>query len=286
VYVDLHMHTTISDGVLTPTQLVDLVGSRGLHVMALTDHDTTQGLAEAFTAKQRYPELTLIPGIELSCDIPGNEVHVLGYFIDDSDTAFQQKLTEFREQRLDRGQMMVQKLRNLGMDITWERVLEIAGGGATSVGRPHIAQALLEKAYVPTIKDAFDRYLSRNGPAYAERAKMLPAEAVDLIRSVGGLAVLAHPKELMAGSPFDELLDDLCAAGLTGMEAHYQGYPQELVSKLVGICAERGLVPCGGSDFHGIQGRDELKPGDVNVPMTTAERLFALAEKAHAERGA
>jgi len=142
MHVDLHMHTTISDGVLTPTQLVDLVASNGVHVMALTDHDTTNGLQEAFAAAQKYPQLTLIPGIELSCDIPGNEVHVLGYFLDDSDVAFQEKLTSFRLQRLDRGQMMVNKLRALGMDITWERVLEIASGGDNSVGRPHVAQAL------------------------------------------------------------------------------------------------------------------------------------------------
>ena len=282
MHVDLHMHTTISDGVLTPTQLVDLVASNGVHVMALTDHDTTNGLQEAFAAAQKYPQLTLIPGIELSCDIPGNEVHVLGYFLDDSDVAFQEKLTSFRLQRLDRGQMMVNKLRALGMDITWERVLEIASGGDNSVGRPHVAQALLEKGYVSTMSEAFDRYLSRTGPAYAERAKMLPVEAVELIRSVGGLAVLAHPKELMAN--IDPLLDEMREAGLTGMEAHYQGYHPDFVDKLVGICRERGLVPCGGSDYHGVQGRDELRPGDVDVPMTTAERLFALAEEFKASR--
>jgi predicted metal-dependent phosphoesterase TrpH len=271
------MHTTVSDGILSPTQLVDMVGQRGLHVMALTDHDTTAGLQEAFAAKQKYPQLTLIPGIELSCDIPGNEVHVLGYFIDDSDPGFQQTLADFRSQRLDRGQLMVQKLRALGMDITWERVLEIASGGDNSVGRPHIAAALLEKGYVKDNKEAFDRFLSRTGPAYAERTKMAPREAVDLIRSVGGLAVLAHPKELLG--ELDTLLDDLCGAGLAGMEAHYQGYPQEMVQHLLDICQRRNLVPCGGSDFHGIQGRDELRPGDVDVPMSTAERLFALAEQ-------
>lgn len=284
MYVDLHLHTTVSDGVLSPTQLVDMVAQRGVHVMALTDHDTTAGLQEAFTAKQKYPQLTLIPGIELSCDIPGNEVHVLGYFIDDTDADFQRQLAEFRTQRLDRGRLMVQRLRDLGMDITWERVLEIAGGGVNSVGRPHIAQALVEKGYVPRVKDAFDLYLGRNGPAYVERAKMLPSTAVSLIRSVGGVAVLAHPKELMAN--LDSLLDELCAAGLAGMEAHYQNYPPELVQRLVSICNERGLVPCGGSDYHGIQGPDELRPGDVDVPMATAERLFELAEKARSERTA
>ncbi len=274
MYVDLHMHTTESDGRLTPTELVDLAASRDLRIIALTDHDTTEGLAEAYKAVERYPRLTLIPGIELSTDIPGSEVHILGYFLGYHDPKFQEALREFRVARYNRGQQMVETLRSLGVHITWERVLEIAGGGAGSVGRPHVAQAMVEGGYVPTVKEAFDRYIGRNGPAYAERAKLTPEEAVALIRSIGGLAVLAHPRDVLQN--LDPILDALCRAGLAGMEAFYHRYDGEVHDYLRQVCRDRNLVPCGGSDFHGIEGNNEAGLGNIDVPMETAERLFAL----------
>lgn len=282
MYVDLHLHTTVSDGRLTPTQLVDVAGSRGLRVIAVTDHDSTEGLEEAFAAGKKFPDLTIIPGIELSTDIPRNEVHILGYFLNYQDAAFQKTLAEFRAARQDRGFRMVEKLKGLGIYIPWERVLELAQGGAGAVGRPHVAQAMLEGGYVASVQEAFDRYISRNGPAYAEREKLTPSEAVGLIRQVGGLAVLAHPKDVLDN--LDPILDDLCAAGLAGMEAHYQGYEGELNHYLLEVCASRKIIPCGGSDFHGIESRPEVGIGNVDVPMETAERLFALAEKSGVQR--
>ena len=173
--VDLHLHTTYSDGRLTPTRLVDLVAQRGLRVVAITDHDSTEGLGEALEAAEKYPDITIIPGIELSTDIPGNEIHVLGYFINYEDAGFQETLSEFREGRLDRARRMVRNLEGLGVSIDWERVLEISDGGA--VGRPHIAQAMVERGYITYPQEAFDKYIGRNGPAYAERPKLAPGDA-------------------------------------------------------------------------------------------------------------
>ena len=181
MHVDLHMHTTESDGRLTPTQLVDVAASNGARIIAITDHDSTQGLAEAYRAAEKHPQLTIIPGIELSTDIPGSEVHILGYFLDYHRPAFQDILNDFREAREDRGRRMVDKLAEMGMPVSWDRVRELAGGGDGAVGRPHVAQAMVEEGYVPAIKDAFDLYIGRTGLAYAERPKLTPPEAVKMI---------------------------------------------------------------------------------------------------------
>jgi 3',5'-nucleoside bisphosphate phosphatase len=271
------MHTTESDGRLSPTELVDLAITRDLRIIAVTDHDSTEGLEAAYQAARSHPELHIIPGIELSTDIPGSEVHILGYFLNYEDPKFQETLREFRAARYDRGRRMVDKLREMGIYITWERVLEIAGGGEGSVGRPHIAQAMVEGGYIPEVKDAFDLYIGRNGPAYADRTKLTPEEAVGLIKSVGGQAVLAHPRDVLHN--LEPVLDSLCAAGLAGMETYYFGYDAELREYLRSLCRQHDIIPCGGSDFHGIHGNHEAGLGNVDVPMETGERLFALAHQ-------
>lgn len=272
MYVDLHLHTTASDGVLSPVELVRLAGQRSMKIMALTDHDTTEGLADAYKTAEEFPGLNIIPGIELSTDIPKSEVHILGYFVEYTDPRFQAKLAEFREARVGRGKRMVEKLAGLGINVSWDRVQELAQG---AVGRPHVAQAMLEAGYISTIKEAFDLYISRNGPAYAEREKMAPREAVSFIRSFGGVAVLAHPFDVMGN--LGPILDDLQSAGVVGMEVHYQGYAPELVAQLADIAKARGLVPCGGSDYHGMGSREEVKPGEVDVPIESAQKLAVLA---------
>ena len=191
VQVDLHLHTIASDGRLSPTELVGLVAGRGLKQVSITDHDSTEGLAEAFQAAEQFPGLRLIPGIELSTDVPGDEIHMLGYFIKYEDEEFQGTLRRFRQGRVGRAREIVEKLAALGIKLEWERVQEIAGEGA--VGRPHIALAMVEKGYCKEPKDAFPKYLGRNGLAYAERAKMTPTEAVQMLHKVGGVSVLAHP---------------------------------------------------------------------------------------------
>ena len=271
--VDLHLHSTFSDGRLTPTQLVDLVAERGLRIVALTDHDSTEGLAEAFEAAERHPDLTIIPGIELSTDIPGNEIHMLGYFIDYVDPGFQQTLADFREGRLDRGLRMVENLEKLGVKIAWERVLELSDGGA--VGRPHIAQAMLEEGYIAHPQEAFDRYIGRNGPAYAERAKMTPEDAVRMTLDVGGLPVLAHPARYVENP--EGQLPGLKEAGLVGMEVYYKDYTPEEVDVLLGLCRKYDLIPTGGSDYHALGTPGEVEPGSVGPPLEIARMLFSLA---------
>ena len=155
--VDLHLHTTCSDGRLTPRELIELLASRGLKIVAITDHDTTEGIEPALEAARAFPRLTVIPGIELSTDIPGDEIHLLGYFIDYKDQEFQETLSRFREGREGRAREMVEKLNAMGVHVTWDRVEEIANGA--SIGRPHIAQAMVEKGYVSQPQDAFVNYI-------------------------------------------------------------------------------------------------------------------------------
>jgi len=271
---DLHCHTTFSDGALTPTQLVARAVQRGLEVIALTDHDCTDGLPEALEAAARRPGFLLIPGIELSTDVPQNEVHVLGYFIDWQSPAFQERLDRLRRSRLDRGRAMLDKLRELGIDLSWKRVQEVAGAGA--VGRPHIALAMLEAGHIKTLDEAFEKYLGRNGPAYVEREKMVPTEAVELITSVDGLPILAHPAQL---EDLDRFLEELKGAGLLGLEVYYQDYSPEDIARLLAVAGRHDLLPLGGSDFHGLGSARERDLGDIPLPFEPVEQLIALARQ-------
>jgi predicted metal-dependent phosphoesterase TrpH len=272
--VDLHLHTTASDGRLSPTELVRLVAQNGLKVVSISDHDTTEGLAEVYQAAQEFPDLRIIPGIELSTDIPSDEIHILGYFIQYDDPEFQETLRRFRAGRLERGRLMVEKLATLGIYVDWERVREIAGDG--SVGRPHIALAMVEQGYIKEPRDAFVEYLGRNGLAYVEREKVTPAEAVKLLARVGGVAVLAHPAQFV---DLDATVLELKAAGLMGMEVYYAQYSRETVQRLAGVAARHGLIPCGGSDYHGLGNTGEPLPGALGPPMATVQRLEEAARK-------
>ena len=270
--VDLHLHTLASDGRLTPTQLVDLIASKGVTVAAISDHDTTDGIAEAVRAAAAHPNLEIIPAIELSTDIPGDEIHMLGYFLQYEDEEFQAILRRFREGRLERGRMMVEKLAALGKPVDWERVQEIAGDG--SVGRPHIALAMVEAGYFKEPKEAFYEYLGRNGLAYAEREKMTPEEGVEMLARVGGTAVLAHPANL---EDLDTKVVQLKEAGLVGMEVHYAMYSEETIQRLVEVANRHGLIPCGGSDYHGLGNTGEQEPGLLGPPMESVERLAKIS---------
>jgi len=284
IEVDLHLHTTASDGTLTPTQLVHLCAERGLRVICISDHDTTNGLPEALQAAAAYPELTIIPGIELSTDIPGNEIHILGYFVDHYDERLQSILNDFRDGRRSRGRQMVQNLNAMGVAISWERVQEIAGDA--SIGRPHIAQALVEGGYVQYPKDAFDKYIGRNGPAYADRVKLTPADAVRMLLDRGALPVMAHPtysaskSDRGAVDSLPGILADLTDAGLVGMEVYYGDYTPEQVKWLRGLADDFGLIPCGGSDYHASGNPGEPQPGSVGPPMSSVDALNALRSAA------
>lgn len=277
--VDLHLHTLASDGRLTPTELVRLAAGRGLRTIAVTDHDTTDGLAEAFDAAKEFPGVRIIPGIELSADVPGDEVHVLGYFIDPGDAELQAELRRFRAGRVDRAKTMVEKLAQLGIRLEWERVQHFAGDGA--VGRPHVAMAMVEAGYCQEPKDAFPEYLGRNGLAYVERVKLTPQDAVAMIQRAGGAAVLAHPAYM---NDMESGVAGLSGAGLSGMEVYYGKYGDDTVRQLARLSREYDLIPCGGSDYHGMGNSDDVPPGYAGPPLESVERLEAAADAARASR--
>ncbi len=272
--VDLHLHTTLSDGRLTPTELVRLAVSRGVTVAAVTDHDSTEGLAEAFAEAAHHPELTLVPGIELSADHPTGEgdLHILGYFLDTGNRRLQGRLREFREGRKGRAQRMVERLAELGLPVEWSRVKEIAGEG--SIGRPHIALAMVERGYIATPQEAFVEYLKDGGAAYVDRMKLPPEEAVELIQGAGGVAVLAHPIYVTG---LQELLPHLVEAGIRGMEVHYANFNREQRREMGRTAQSSGLLPCGGSDYHGFGTPGEQLPGSAGPPMEVYRRLEKLA---------
>ena len=266
--IDLHLHTLASDGRLSPTELIQLVASQGLETISITDHDSTEGLAEAYEAAKKFPYMRIIPGIEMSADIPGDEVHVLGYFLDYHDVEFQEMLTELRRGRVGRAQVMVEKLVALGKPVEWERVLHFAGDG--TVGRPHIALAMVEAGYFKEPKEAFEEYLGNDGLAYYDRPKLNPTESVAMIRKVGGVPVLAHPtfmNDMEAG------IASLKKEGLVGMEVYYAQYDDNTVRHLARLAREYDLIPCGGSDYHGLGNTGEPLPGTLGPPEKTVKLL-------------
>ena len=266
--IDLHLHTLASDGRLSPTELIQLVAKQGLETISITDHDSTEGLEEAYEAAKKFPYMRIIPGIEMSADIPGDEVHVLGYFLDYHDVEFQEMLTELRRGRVGRAQVMVEKLVALGKPVEWERVLHFAGDG--TVGRPHIALAMVEAGYFKEPKEAFEEYLGNDGLAYYDRPKLNPTESVAMIRKVGGVPVLAHPtfmNDMEAG------IASLKKEGLVGMEVYYAQYDDDTVRHLARLAREYDLIPCGGSDYHGLGNTGEPLPGTLGPPEETVKLL-------------
>jgi predicted metal-dependent phosphoesterase TrpH len=275
---DLHLHTTASDGRLKPGEMVSLAVKAGLDVIAITDHDSIEGVAPAIAASHAYPSLTVIPGIELSTDVPHGEVHMLGYFIDYNDIDLAARLEGLRDSRKARATRMIAKLNDLGMKIEWQRVQELAQDG--SMGRPHIAQALLEAGYVGSVREAFDKYISRNGPAYAEREKMTPVESVKMITDARGLPVLAHPANI---DDLDKLMPDLVKAGLVGIEVFYTKYTPETISVLLTISNHYNLITTGGTDYHNFGDGLEDIIGTVLAPPDSVKQLFLLADKRNLE---
>ena len=272
--VDLHIHSTASDGRFSPADIVQKAAENRLAFIAIADHDSVAGIVPALVAAKAFPRLRVIPSIEISTDVPHGEAHVLGYFIDYTSHKLLATLARFRNSRRKRAQGMVAKLEKLGIHIEWQRVQEIAGSG--TMGRPHIAQAMLEKGYITSLKEAFTKYISQGGPAYVEREKMTPVEAVALILGANGLPVLAHP--LTINDP-EKVIIELKAAGMVGIEAYYGDYSADEVSRLVNLADRHNLIATGGSDYHGLDASSETMIGGVDVPTESVERLIALAEQ-------
>ncbi|MBC9711110.1 PHP domain-containing protein [Streptomyces sp. TRM66268-LWL] len=247
--IDLHTHSTASDGTDTPAELVRNAKAAGLDVVALTDHDTTRGHAEAMKA---VPEgLTLVTGAELSCRLNGTGLHLLAYLFDADDPALLAERELVRDDRVPRARAMVGKLQELGVDIEWERVARIAGDG--SIGRPHIAEALVELGVVPTVSDAFtEDWLANGGRAYADKHELDPFEAIRLVKAAGGVTVFAHPLAVKRGEVVpEEAIADLAQAGLDGIEADHMDHDPATRARLKGLAAELGLLATGSSDYHG-----------------------------------
>jgi 3',5'-nucleoside bisphosphate phosphatase len=261
----LHTHTNASDGELAPPELVALAIERGLDVIAVADHDTTNGLEAALDAA-RSTKLEVIPAVELSADVEDAEVHVLGYFVNWLDEDFQLMLEKFRDARFGRAEKMTRKLTELGAPISFERVKEIAGDA--SLGRPHVAQALVEAGHATDVKQAFDKYIGRNGPAYVERFRLTPQDAVALILRAGGVPVLAHPRDVT------NWVEPLVKAGLIGLEVHYLAYDDSARAQLSRLAKQYGLLATGGSDFHGLNKMGHMSGlGQMNVPPEVVEKL-------------
>ncbi len=272
--VDLHLHSTASDGRFSPEELVDKAVGKGLTVIAMTDHDSTDGIAPALEAAKAYSGLQVIPGVEINTDVPRGEVHILGYFVDYGNPELKTTLEKLRRSRIARAQGMIAKLESLGVHITWQRVKEIAGGGA--IGRPHLAQALLEKGYTSSIREAFIKYIGRDGPAYVERKKIMPLEATELVLRAGGLPVLAHPPT--ASDP-EQMIIELKRAGLVGIEVYYDDYGAEKRRWLKELADRYNLIATGGSDYHGLDDLNETLMGDAEVPLEAAQQLITLAQE-------
>ncbi|MFD7224230.1 PHP domain-containing protein [Streptomyces sp. NPDC059892] len=257
--IDLHTHSTASDGTDTPAELVRNAAAAGLDVVALTDHDTTRGHAEAIAALPALDrDLTLVTGAELSCRLDGISLHMLAYLFDPDAPELLAERELVRDDRVPRARTMVRKLQELGVPITWEQVARVAGDA--SLGRPHIATALVELGVVETVSDAFTReWLADGGRAYAEKHELDPFEAIRMVKAAGGVTVFAHPLAAKRGRVVPEsAIVRFAEAGLDGIEVDHMDHDEPTRARLRGLAAELGLLPTGSSDYHGSRKSVEL----------------------------
>jgi len=274
-WVDLHLHTTASDGVLSPSEIVRYAREQGLQAVAITDHDTIDGNAEALDEGAKLG-LEVISGVEISAQFDLGSMHILGFFIDIGNTDLKERLSLLQETRAQRNPKMVEKLRKLGVDLTYDEILHASGGG--QVGRPHFAQVLLRKGYVTTVQEAFDRYLGKGAPAYVNKFRFDPEEAMELIREAGGIPVLAHPFTLHIPSPhqLDALLGELAPLGLMGIEVFYPEHTKDQISLYKDLAQKHELLVTGGSDYHGIEA-DKVEIGirsrDMKLSYSMVEAM-------------
>ncbi|MFQ6102411.1 MAG: PHP domain-containing protein [Anaerolineae bacterium] len=273
--VDLHIHSTTSDGVFTPSEVVYLSLERGLAVIALTDHDTLGGVAEAQQAAVGTG-LEVIAGVEVNSEGAWGDLHFLGYYVDPENRPLREKLQAMRDARVGRARKMVQRLSEMGMPLEWEEVRALASG--ESVGRPHVARALLNRGYVKTMQEAFDRFIANGGPAYVPRLRLIPPEVIQAIIEAGGVPVLAHPSH--SGPAAVERIPEFVGYGLRGVEVYYPGHSPEEIEMLLELCREYGLLATGGTDFHGPGSSEGAPLGSVYVPLECVERLRETAGQA------
>ena len=258
--IDLHIHTTASDGSLTPTQIVQEAGQAGLGVISVADHDTTSGVAEALEAQGAHGVI-VVPGVEISASHPSGEAHILGYWMDHDDPAFQAFLERPRSTRGPRIIEMCKRLHNLGLEVRAEEVFEEAGG-AESVGRPHLAKVLLTKGYVKDMEEAFRCYLTQGAPAYVKRIKNSTADTIAAIHRCGGISVIAHPGLLEDPG----LVESLIREGVMGIEVLCHEHDSAASERYSEMADRNGLLKTGGSDYHGDMLGKSFRLGDLQVP--------------------
>ncbi len=260
------MHSLLSDGTDTPEALVMMAQAAGLTTISITDHDMIDAIEPALV-QGKESGLEIIPGIEFTTDAVGNELHILGYYIDRRNPQFLAALGKIQADRVARIYKIVEKLKEMNVAIEAEDVLSLSGKKAP--GRPHVARAMIKKGIVGSFKEAFNRYLDSRGPAYVPHFKMLPNETIRLITDCGGIAVFAHP----AVSDCDQLIPGLMADGLKGIEAYYSGHRPEQTEHYVGLAKKYGLLVTGGSDYHGENSGREIKLGQFTIPDHLVEML-------------
>lgn len=263
--VDLHIHTNHSDGYYSPIEIIQKVKEAGLDIISITDHDNLSAIYEASSVGKELG-IEVIPGLELSSDIGDREVHILGYFIDPDNRELERYLKFFREERLKRAIRIVNKLKELGFSISIEDVLEQAKNSA--IGRPHIAQAMLEKGLVTNYYEAFNKYIGNNGPAFEKKVHISPQSVVKIISDAGGLSFIAHP-----GNMPETLIKELIEEGIDGIEVIHPSHNSFLAHFYKGIVNEYFLLECGGSDFHGGKREDEENLGKYYTSISVLEAM-------------
>lgn len=270
LYVDLHIHSTFSDGTFTPEEIVKHASKKGLAAIAITDHDNTDGTLLAIIEGKKLG-VEIVPGVELSVEPESSqdeEIHILGYYINWQDENFQEKLRHFREARRERAYQILEKLDHLGIKIDPQQLFEVAGKG--SVGRMHVAKVLRAEGFVNYLQEAFDLYLAYGKPAYVPKLRLPSQEAIDLISRIGGISVIAHP---LYGGNSKEIIQKLKSLGLDGIEVYYTNHAPEDVKKFQSWAKEFGLLITGGSDCHGGTAAEKILMGRLGVPNEVLEQL-------------
>ncbi|MCS6886462.1 MAG: PHP domain-containing protein [Acidobacteriota bacterium] len=278
--IDLHLHTTASDGSLTPRELVARAARIGVTAIAITDHDTTEGLQEA-RQYAAYFNLEVVAGVEISAEYEGT-MHILGYFIDPKCETLQNRLEQMRAARKVRNPQIVEKLRSLGLKISLDEVIAVSGNKQV-VGRPHFARVMLEKGYVKSIEEAFEKYLKKGAPAYVPKERLCPKAAIETIHAAGGVAVLAHPYQLkLPAHTLQTVVAELVTFGLDGIEAIYSRHSQQQTEFYTELAKRYDLLITGGSDFHGAVKPDieiGLGLGNLCVPEKILDTLRTRSGK-------
>ncbi len=273
-YIDLHMHTDFSDGACTTDEVLEMVRASGISAFSITDHDTLDGYRYARKG-MRPGDPELVSGVELSVLIGEDDVHILAYLFDTDDKPLNDSLASFQQKRHERGQMIVAKLQNLGVDVPFDAVTETADGSV--IGRPHVAETLHRLNKVSSYQEAFDKYIGRKGPAYVPKVLLEPQTAIDMVHAAGGVAILAHPfiDDMVKHVPM------LTEMGLDGIEVRHSNHTAEQAARLERIAAKYRLVVTGGSDFHGREGRH----GAIGSQRVPALYLQELKQRAAQYRG-